>query len=73
LKLPIFFVVGLRGYYAYRQGARNDSCPVFTEPIMNAWQVPYVILEEQHTASDLAAAYRQAQAEARPGAVLLAE
>jgi sulfopyruvate decarboxylase subunit alpha len=73
LKLPVFFVAGLRGYYAYRQGARNDSCPVFTEPIMKAWRVPYVILEQDHTAADLAAAYRQAQNEGRAGAVLLAE
>jgi len=73
LKLPVFFVVGLRGYYAYQQGARNDTCPVFTEPIMKAWQIAYVILGQQHTAADLAAAYRQAAAEQRAGAVLLAE
>lgn len=73
LKLPIFLIVGVRSYYAHRQGASGDSCPVFTEPILQAWQVPYVIFEERHTVQDLADAYRQAQAEGRPAAVLLAE
>ena len=49
------------------------SCPRFTEPILRAWQFPYVLLDRQHTAADLAAAYRQAQAEKRAAAVLLAE
>ncbi|HXG08372.1 MAG TPA: thiamine pyrophosphate-binding protein [Gemmataceae bacterium] len=73
LKLPLFLVVGVRSYYAYQQGATADSCPVYTEPIMRAWQIPYVLLDRRHTAADLAAAYRQAQAERRAGAVLLAE
>jgi sulfopyruvate decarboxylase subunit alpha len=73
MKLPIFFVVGIRSYYAHQQGATADTCPVFTEPIVKAWQVPYVLLDRKSTASDLANAYRQAQAEKRAGAVLIAE
>lgn len=73
LKLPLFLVIGVRSYYAHLEGKSADTCPVFTEPIMNAWQLPYVLLERYHTADDLAAAYRQAQLEKRAGAVLLAE
>jgi sulfopyruvate decarboxylase TPP-binding subunit len=73
MKLPLFFIVGVRNYYAHQKRTTNDSCPVFTEPIIRAWQVPYVVLEERHTAADLAAAYRQAQAENRAGAALVAE
>jgi sulfopyruvate decarboxylase TPP-binding subunit len=73
LKLPLFFIIGVRSYYAHRQGKSADTCPVFTEPVLRAWQVPYVVLEERHTAADLAAAYRQARAGGRAGAVLLAE
>ena len=40
---------------------------------MRAWQIPYVVLDERHTAADLASAYNQIQAEKRAGAVLLAE
>jgi hypothetical protein len=46
---------------------------VFTEPIVQAWQLPYQLLDERHGPADLAAAYRQARAEGRAGAVLLAE
>jgi sulfopyruvate decarboxylase TPP-binding subunit len=73
LKLPLFFVVGVRSYYAHQQGQTADTCPVFTEPIVRAWQVPYVVLDRSHTAADLAAAYRQSRDEQRAGAVLLAE
>jgi sulfopyruvate decarboxylase TPP-binding subunit len=73
LKLPLFFVIGVRGYKAHQGGARGDTCPVFTEPILQAWQLPYSILRPEHVAEDLAAAYRQASAEHRAGAVLLME
>jgi sulfopyruvate decarboxylase TPP-binding subunit len=72
-KLPLFLVIGLRSYYAHQKGATNDTCPVFTEPILRAWQIPFVLFDERHTAADLAAAYRQARDERRAGAVLLAE
>jgi sulfopyruvate decarboxylase TPP-binding subunit len=73
LKLPLFLVVGVRSYLAYQRQATIDTCPVFTEPILRAWQIPYVWLTGESTAADLAAAYRQAQAENRAGAVLLPE
>lgn len=73
MKLPLFFVVGIRSYYAHKQGTTTDSCPVFAEPILRAWQVPYVVLDNRHSAEDLASAYVQAQAEKRAGAVLIAE
>lgn len=73
LQLPLFVVIDVRSYTAHREGRSNDSCPVFAEPIVRAWQIPYVFLDRQHTAADLAAAYRQARAEGRAGAVLVAE
>jgi sulfopyruvate decarboxylase TPP-binding subunit len=73
MKLPLFMIVGLRGYYAHQQKKTNDTCPVFAEPILKAWQIPYSILENRHTATDLAQAYRRAQAESRAAVVCLAE
>ena len=73
MKLPLFMIVGVRSYYAYQQKKTSDSCPVFTEPILKAWQIPYKILDRRHTASDLSQAYRQAQAENRASIVCLAE
>ena len=72
-KLPLFFVIGVRSYYLHQQGATVDTCPVFTEPILQAWKVPYILLDKRHTAADLATAYRDALAENRAGVALLAE
>src|SRR6266404_1344635 len=34
MKLPLFFVVGVRNWYTHQQGATADTCPVYTERIM---------------------------------------
>ena len=73
MKLPLFFVVGVRSYYLLQKGATADTCPVFTEPIMRAWQIPYVVLDNRNSADDLAAAYQEAQSKRRAGAALIAE
>ena len=73
LKLPLFLIVGVRSYHAHRQGQSRDSCPVFTEPILQAWRLPYTLLDTRHSAADLAAAYRDARAQQRAAAVLIAE
>src|SRR4051812_19383261 len=68
LKLPLFLIGGVRSLLAHRRGTSADSCPVFTEPILTAWQLPYTLLDDRHSAADLAAAYRRARAENRAGA-----
>jgi sulfopyruvate decarboxylase subunit alpha len=73
MKLPLFFVVGVRSYYAHQKAATLDTCPVFAEPIMRAWQIPFIVLDNKSRAADLADAYRKAQTENRAGAVLIAE
>jgi sulfopyruvate decarboxylase TPP-binding subunit len=73
LKLPLFFVVGVRSWFAHQQGTSADTCPVFTEPILRAWNVPYIVLGKDATAEELAAAYRKSHAEHRAGAVLVPE
>lgn len=73
MKLPLFLIVGLRSYYAHQQGATRDTCPIFAEPILRTWQIPYELFDRRHTAADLATAYRKAQAENRAGAILIAE
>jgi sulfopyruvate decarboxylase TPP-binding subunit len=73
LHLPLFLVVGVRSWLAHRQGTSADSCPVFTEPFLQAWRIPYTVLDPDAPAEDLAAAYRKARDEGRAGAVLLPE
>ncbi|MBM3995080.1 MAG: hypothetical protein FJ303_13140 [Planctomycetes bacterium] len=73
MKIPLFMIVGVRSYYAHQQGATPDTCPVFTEPIVSAWQIPYAVLDNRSSPDDLANAYRHCQAEQRARAVLIAE
>jgi hypothetical protein len=73
LKLPLFLIVGIRSWYAHRQGHSVDTCPVYAEPIVQAWGVPYVLFQKEHTAQDLVRVWRQAQEEGRTQLVLLAE
>ena len=73
LHLPLFLVIGVRSYHAHQQGTSTDNCPVFTEPIVRAWNLPYVLLDRHHTAADLAAAYRRSRQKGEAFAVLLAE
>ncbi len=73
LQLPLFLIVGVRGYYLHQAGKTADTCPIFTEPILQAWKLPYLILDKTHTAADLGQAYAQRQAEQRAGAALIAE
>lgn len=73
LNVPLFFLVGVRSYYLHQQGQTADTCPVFTEPIMEAWRIHHTLLDRRHTAQDVSAAYRRCQAEHKARAVLLAE
>jgi sulfopyruvate decarboxylase TPP-binding subunit len=73
LKLPLFLVVGVRSLYAHREGKSVDSCPIFAEPFVRTWQIPYVLLERDHSAADLAAAYRQAWQAQQAFAALVGE
>lgn len=73
LKLPLFLVIGVRNWFARRAGTSADSCPIYTEPILRAWQLPYTLLDDTQTAADLGHAYRAARREDRAGAVLIAE
>jgi sulfopyruvate decarboxylase subunit alpha len=73
LKIPLFLLIGVRGYYAHQRGQGSDTCPTYTEPILRAWNIPYSLLDQRHSGADFAAAYRLAQKASRAEAVLLAE
>jgi sulfopyruvate decarboxylase TPP-binding subunit len=46
LGLPLKLIVGVRSYRAFAAGKTTDNCPAFTEPILQAWRVPYTLLAE---------------------------
>jgi sulfopyruvate decarboxylase subunit alpha len=73
LKLPLFFIVGIRSAKAFRAGTTADTCPVFAEPILRAWSVPFDVFDDTHSVEELVAAYRRCIDERRARAVLIAE
>jgi sulfopyruvate decarboxylase TPP-binding subunit len=70
LHVPLFFVIGVRSYYAHQQNNSTDSCPIFTEPILRAWRMPYVVFDHSRTAADLEATYRKAWGKGQAFAVV---
>ena len=73
LGLPVFAVVGARGWKAHKGGGTFDTCPRFVEPIVAAWGLPVTWLDDRSTADDLARAYAAAREAGRAHVALLAE
>jgi sulfopyruvate decarboxylase TPP-binding subunit len=74
LQLPLLMMVGVRNYQAQRAGKSADNCPVFTEPVLEAWKLPHVLLDPNRaSASDLSSALREWQQAGAAGVILLAE
>ena len=72
LKLPLKLIVGVRSYKALLAGKTNDNCPVFTEPIVRAWNLPYTLLAEQSDSS-FATGISKVAASVEPHVLLLGE
>jgi sulfopyruvate decarboxylase TPP-binding subunit len=70
LKLPLLLMIGYRGY-AGRSRPPSDSAARFLEPILDAWSIPYYIVDSDATCHHISAAYEQAQATGHPAAVLI--
>jgi sulfopyruvate decarboxylase subunit alpha len=68
--LPLYAIIGYRSYLIENS---PDSARRFTEPVLNAWGLDYVLIDQAEQASRLAEHYRACQAADRPGVCLLAE
>lgn len=44
LRLPLKLIVGVRSYQAFLEGKSNDNCATFTEPILQAWKIPFTLV-----------------------------
>lgn len=69
-RIPLFAVIGYRSYLVENS---PDTARTYTEPVLQALQVPYRIIaspEQQHLLPEFYAACREAN---EPGAVLIAE
>ena len=71
-KLPIPSIIGYRSYLN-QETLPGDTCLVFTEPILDAWQLDYRLISAPEQFSDMAAhlaGWRDAE---RPRVILIAE
>ena len=70
LKLPLYAMIGYRSYLVENS---PDSAKRFTEPILKAWGLDYILLDRAESLPKLAEHYRACRAAARPGVCLVAE
>ncbi len=70
LKLPIFSLVGYRGYLV--EGS-TDTARAATEPILDAWGLPHVLIRGASDLPKLTCHGENCRAQNTPGLALLAE
>ena len=72
LGLPLFAIIGYRSYLA-QDKLPGDTARKFTEPILQAWGIPYRLIARAEQLKEIAEHYRECQQNGSPGVVLLAE
>lgn len=70
LRLPVFALVGYRNYLV---PGSPDTAKQFTEPVLRAWDIEYVLIDSPAALPRLAEHYRACQDAGRPGVALIAE
>ena len=71
-RLPIFGIIGYRSYLN-QTTLPGDTCLVFTEPILDAWRIPYRLITESSQLPEIGEHYRACQSSGSAGAALIAE
>lgn len=71
-RLPLFSIIGYRSYLN-QETLPGDTCLVFTEPILDAWQIDWKLVTGPAQLEEIPRHYRACRAAGRAGAILLAE
>ncbi|MCS7207025.1 MAG: thiamine pyrophosphate-binding protein [Dehalococcoidia bacterium] len=72
LNLPLVMCVGYRGYEKQTpRTQRADSAAVYLEPIVQAWGIPYYLVENDEDTGRIVQAFQEAQRRQGPVAVLM--
>jgi sulfopyruvate decarboxylase TPP-binding subunit len=71
-KLPLFAIVGYRSYLN-QSTLPGDTCLVFTEPILDAWQLDYRLIDSPEKFSLIGEHYIACREAGKPGVALIAE
>lgn len=70
LGLPLYAIVGYRSYLL--EGSR-DTARRFTEPVLAAWGIDWLLIDSSDGLASLAEHYHRCQSSAKPGVALWAE
>ena len=72
MRVPVVVFIGYRGYHNRDADGRwVDSVASFLEPTLNAWGLPYEMLETDSDIPCISGAFEKAEATSLPAAVLL--
>jgi sulfopyruvate decarboxylase subunit alpha len=71
-KLPIHSIIGYRSFLN-QDTLPGDTCLVFTEPILDAWQIDYRLVTEASQLGEIGDHYLRCRESGVAGATLLAE
>ena len=71
-KLPILSVIGYRSYLD-QSVLPGDTCLTFTEPILDAWRLPYRLITEPTQLDVMRTVLADARQAAQPAVALIAE
>lgn len=72
MKQPMLLLVGYRGYQGMvEQAPRVDTAAVYTEPLLQAFNVPYYLVHNSEDADQISQAYEEAQRTSSPVVVLI--
>ncbi|HLA89509.1 MAG TPA: hypothetical protein VJL28_03635 [Gemmatimonadaceae bacterium] len=71
-KLPIPSIIGYRSYLN-QSTLPGDTCLVYTEPILDAWKIPYRLITDASQLDEARAHLESCRAAGTPGAALIAE
>ncbi len=69
LHLPLLMLIGYRGWQ--RNHPLTDSAAIFTEPILNAWNIRHYLIENDEDAEKIATGYEEAQKTNNPVVILI--
>ena len=71
-KLPIPSIIGYRSYLN-QDTLPGDTCLVFTEPILDAWRIPFRLITGPEQYDEMSDYLAQCLEDGEPGALVVAE
>jgi sulfopyruvate decarboxylase TPP-binding subunit len=71
-QLPIFAVIGYRSYLN-QSTLPGDTCLVFTEPLLDAWNLEYRLIKDASQIDEIRTLCLACREAGRPGVALIAE